>query len=72
MQVCAVNASLKEAYGSLTHAASHRDLSADLFQLSGILAVRIAGGPFINFTPGETFKSACSIAPAAAKLSLFS
>lgn len=26
---------------------------ADLFQLSGIMAVRVAGGPFINFTPGE-------------------
>lgn len=25
---------------------------ADLFQLSGIIAVRVAGGPFINFTPG--------------------
>ena len=26
---------------------------ADLFQLSGIMAVRVAGGPFINFTPGK-------------------
>ena len=26
---------------------------ADLFQLSGIIAVRVAGGPFIQFTPGE-------------------
>lgn len=26
---------------------------ADLFQLSGIMAVRVAGGPFINFTPGR-------------------
>ncbi|DBA87510.1 hypothetical protein WJX77_008717 [Trebouxia sp. C0004] len=26
---------------------------ADLFQLSGIVAVRVAGGPFINFTPGR-------------------
>ncbi len=28
------------------------DSCADLFQLSGIIAVRVAGGPFINFTPG--------------------
>ena len=27
---------------------------ADLFQLCGILAVRVAGGPFIQFTPGQT------------------
>ena len=25
---------------------------ADLLQLSGIIAVRVAGGPFINLTPG--------------------
>ena len=32
---------------------------ADLFQLSGIMAVRVAGGPFINFTPGKPVLMFC-------------
>ena len=34
-----------------------RERLADCFQLAGIVAVQLAGGPFIAFTPGQ-FSSA--------------